>query len=1173
MKYLAFLLIFIASLANAQSPQSQTDPIYAVNAKYVNGIAPGYAPTAGRALNLNLSSGTVICSTTLQQYTGGVVVLSANATNYVYLDTTNSCAPTASTSVFVLTTQIPLAIVTTTSVITNINDTRTQFGTGLGGSGSGTVANQANGVIPLGTSPTAIAAQSHLDDGITTANTITSTRAFVAPVIGGSAYAKQYNVLTGISACAAAGQPLCIADPTYATTEQYTYTNMIPSVPSMFHFEDEREGMTQNFYHNWPYPRLATFSGVPAANVTNCLMDAPYTLSATSLYDCSQVMFNDSEPGLSVGNPPVPLIGNTAWQVGAGLNVTYTSLGAGIREALNTVMQHNGIGDTAWYAYINSHGGSRATSDEGTEFATAVTEDVSQFRESCVGGCTNGSQAISGTPTSFSGSQGVRCCIIDITQGATANTITNLAAGLSATLEAVTFGTAVTASNFWGTLAAPVQPNGADVGHSPYGTVLTFNVNLVGGTAPTITTLMCFASQFHDVITPTSVTGSGPYAVTALVRKPHASGSVIMQGSLCGSGMEIVANTPAGANPNRYLVDVIGCISTTVCEVTFFRQGSGSPGPFVTGGGNFNSTIYLSGAVTGLTSNGTTVYATGVTGFPVGYNKTNVIFSGASDSALNGTVCTAVTFISNSQNNFSCTLAVLTGQHTATTATYVLATTTAALNVINIWPMAEVLDVQTYNSTTCTALNLAPVCVRGDLALEPNNIAFATSDTITELNDEAGQYTGFKSNLTAQNPYSIFHSLFLGVGGNGAQGGSGGLTGNPYITIGAGGGDNLYTDNGGSVTPLNTIQQFGAYYDWAILQEAPSNGRSLFNLSTVTTNQKTNPNYFYNLINSLNNSGSFSTIAFLPFLGDMNLTASGQLGLGGTGGNIHFNSNSDAITFNDRILFSPITPPTCTVTQGPGAGTLPDGTYYYRIASRNDASGAPGIPGTECSGAVANGGANSVKVTWTRAPGTTIYYPYGRTIGAELGMGNVGGNLVLIDNGSITPSGAIPTTDLTRGFVDQAAKIGLNSPTTLFEMSLTAPTGVSGNYIELGPATGTAGQLIDIANSTTTVVNDCATFANTTGRIKDGGACATAYLTGTTGTITGTSLTATCDSGTATVTGAAVGSPVTVSSTTGADVGGAFDLRASVTSTNTVTVYVCGTGTPASLAYNVRVLP
>lgn len=81
------------------------------------------------------------------------------------------------------------------------------------------------------------------------------------------------------------------------------------------------------------------------------------------------------------------------------------------------------------------------------------------------------------------------------------------------------------------------------------------------------------------------------------------------------------------------------------------------------------------------------------------------------------------------------------------------------------------------------------------------------------------------------------------------------------------------------------------------------------------------------------------------------------------------------------------------------------------------------------------------------------------------------------------------------------------------------------------------------------------------------------FGTGTTGSITGTALTATCDSGTVTINGAVAGQPVEVSSTTGADVGGAFYLRGSVTSSNTVTVYVCGTGTPSSLAYNVRILP
>jgi hypothetical protein len=81
------------------------------------------------------------------------------------------------------------------------------------------------------------------------------------------------------------------------------------------------------------------------------------------------------------------------------------------------------------------------------------------------------------------------------------------------------------------------------------------------------------------------------------------------------------------------------------------------------------------------------------------------------------------------------------------------------------------------------------------------------------------------------------------------------------------------------------------------------------------------------------------------------------------------------------------------------------------------------------------------------------------------------------------------------------------------------------------------------------------------------------WQSGTTSTIRGTSLSNTCDSGTAAVPGAKPGMPVNVSTVDGSDVGGAFNLRASVTSTNTVTVFVCGTGTPPSKAYNVRVIP
>jgi Pectate lyase superfamily protein len=114
----------------SQQPQAPTGtPLYSVNAEYVNGMAPGYWPTGGTGLVLNLSAGTAYCGNppVPASYPGGSLALTASATNYIYLDPANNCSPAAGTSAFTA-GEIPIAtVVTGTSSITSITDARTWF--------------------------------------------------------------------------------------------------------------------------------------------------------------------------------------------------------------------------------------------------------------------------------------------------------------------------------------------------------------------------------------------------------------------------------------------------------------------------------------------------------------------------------------------------------------------------------------------------------------------------------------------------------------------------------------------------------------------------------------------------------------------------------------------------------------------------------------------------------------------------------------------------------------------------------------------------------------------------------------------------------------------------------------------------------------------------------------
>lgn len=139
---MAATLFAPVATASGQQPATQAAPLYATNAKYVQGVGPGYWPTPGAGLTLNLAPGRAFCGGSIRTNGGGTLTMAASSTNYAYLDTTANCGPAANATGFSPTT-IPIALATASaSAITAITDDRTFFfAGGAGGGGSGTVTS------------------------------------------------------------------------------------------------------------------------------------------------------------------------------------------------------------------------------------------------------------------------------------------------------------------------------------------------------------------------------------------------------------------------------------------------------------------------------------------------------------------------------------------------------------------------------------------------------------------------------------------------------------------------------------------------------------------------------------------------------------------------------------------------------------------------------------------------------------------------------------------------------------------------------------------------------------------------------------------------------------------------------------------------------------------------
>jgi hypothetical protein len=184
------LLLAVPFLLSGQQPQTQTAPIYAVNAKYLQGTSAGYRPTAGAGLTLNLAAGRARCGNPMMNYAGGTLTMANNTTNYVFLDPGSSCAPGSNTTGYTSALIGVATVVTSGGAITSITDDRT-----LG------MDNKTGGAPGTGT-VTSIATTSPITGGtITNTGTIACPTCTVTVASGTSALGTS---AIGSGACATA---------------------------------------------------------------------------------------------------------------------------------------------------------------------------------------------------------------------------------------------------------------------------------------------------------------------------------------------------------------------------------------------------------------------------------------------------------------------------------------------------------------------------------------------------------------------------------------------------------------------------------------------------------------------------------------------------------------------------------------------------------------------------------------------------------------------------------------------------------------------------------------------------------------------------------------------------------------------------------------------------------
>jgi hypothetical protein len=866
-------------------------------------------------------------------------------------------------------------------------------------------------------------------------------------MVSSSVWGSGTNNLAGYfgstSNCNGASLPCVgILDPAYASTDRYNLDRGALSGTSMAAAQamllDFRSGAMTVVSHN-PALRIGSTNGDRNGALFSCTNDAVQnpitgTSQLTTTNSCIALALHQRAPGFSIGNPPV---GPSGWSVHKGIAIDTFVSTPGISEGIGIGQTKSGVGDnTGIYTYHFNYGGATAPSDEGNEDGfqggeTNITyagtsavngTGLTQFKVNCTIDCTNPGDG--------------RYLIRTQSAVATGN-VTAITNPSGFTPGAMTVDATVTPSTFWGTLSANVVTPQSSTGTTS--TAMTFSVAKVGGAgAPTAGDLLCFAGQFHEQAVVTSVSGSGPYSITANLRHAHESGSWVMDGGTCGTYIDLTANDVAPANQKlvsgagqtlHFPIDVLGATDTHTLIYRFFAFGS--PGSWGMAS-NTGQVVLTTLSVTSMTNTNGMVNFAVSGGVPSWlYNQASITISGASDTAFNG-ACTSL-HISNF-NTWSCTQSSSIGHTTASTGNI-------ALNngAFNLWAGAEVLDVQDYTTS--------PPSIDGTFTLEPNNVAWSIGDAVEQPHHYATHIRLINGNLNITNPLQVANvGMAWGFGGEGI---SGGLPYGPASSMGLmslsnTNGSGIYQGHGGQLTPPNGINFLGPYTAGLSFQFAPDFLGNPVMWVGCPLSGCNDPTYNYDLFSAALNNSTLSHIqTFRPWSGSLTFNFP-----------VHFGQTMDGATYGDNIAFAALTAPVNSGSHAiSGGGSLTSSTtYYYTIVATN-ASGNS-LASTEFT--VATGSTqNAIRVQWNRVNGATGYTVCrGATSGSEQQFyrngGGFNGDTYFVDDlgTSVNASGACPgTTNTSRGGIEQASHVGLNSNGTNFQASIKEPATLTANRV------------------------------------------------------------------------------------------------------------------------------